>query len=416
MALAAFRKRKKRSKDFNLASRRSVWVRPVSARLTLTSGYSADHRMIAATEKQPINFRESDFSSHGKLDAKRVTVVYTMFHHLGDFVVLSGLLKKFDLLKVEFESLVAHQNSTYTSSFDGDSKGRFFNIATIGGLFSLVAKLRQQKKQGRLIFGIPMAPGSIQAFCFFWLLKKLGALTYIVDFNLINADIITPPRRRYLFDRHLAQAAELFKHPEWMEDASMPLAFVFPAATKSRSIRQIGFFPWSGRSWLPEFQWPESHWLALAKLIFDTTDLEIVLLGKDKNFNRFEQRLRSQLAEQMQRRFVARPTASIEALAVSLREVEGIITVNTSALHLAHALKLPTIALCGSSAEFWLPEGDHVHLVRDTKGVLPPSDQYHHDPLQPSLQRIEVAEVYAAFEQLSQRWAAKSPRYDTRAT
>jgi ADP-heptose:LPS heptosyltransferase len=409
MALAAFRKRKKRSKDSNLATRMSVWVRPVSARLTFASGYSAGYRMITATEKQPINLGESDFSPQGKLNGKQVTVVYTMFHHLGDFVVLSSLLKKFDLLKVEFESLVVHQNSTYISSFDGNSKGRFFNITTIGGLFSLIAKLRQQKKQGRLVFGIPMVPGSIQAFCFFWTLKKLGALTYIVDFNLINADIITPPRRRYLFDRHLAQAAELFKHPEWMEDTSMPLAFAFPAVTKSRFVRQIGFFPWSGRSWLPEFRWPESHWLALARLIFDTTDVEIVLLGKDKNFARFEQGIRSQLAKETERRFLARPSASIEALAVSLREVDGIITVNTSALHLAHALKLPTVALCGSSAEFWLPEGDHVYLVRDTKGVLPPSDQYHHDPMQPSLQHIEVAEVYAAFEQLSQQWAAKSP-------
>jgi ADP-heptose:LPS heptosyltransferase len=113
---------------------------------------------------------------------------------------------------------------------------------------------------------------------------------------------------------------------------------------------------------------------------------------------------------------VARPSASIEALAASLREMDGIITLNTSALHLAHALKLPTIALCGSSAEFWLPEADHVQLVRDTKGVLPPSDQYHHDPLQPSLQNIEVEEVYAAFKQLSQKWAAESPRYDARAT
>ena len=160
--------------------------------------------------------------------ARRVTVVYTMHHHLGDFVVIGGLLKKFDLLEVEFESLVAHQNSTYISSFDGNFTGRFFNIASIGGLCRLIAKLRRQKQQGRLIFGLPMAPGSIQAFCFFWILKKLGALTYIVDFNLINADVLTPPRRRYLFDRHLAQAAELFKHPEWMEDTGMPLAFALP--------------------------------------------------------------------------------------------------------------------------------------------------------------------------------------------
>jgi ADP-heptose:LPS heptosyltransferase len=326
-----------------------------------------------------------------------------MYNHLGDFVVIGGLLKKLDLLEVEFESLVAHRHSPYASSFDGNAKDRFFNIANIGGLLGLIAKLRRQKQQGRLILGIPMAPGSLQAFFFFWILKKLGALTYIVDFNLINADVLTPPRRRYLFDRHLAQAAELFKHPEWMEDTGMPLAIACPAMTRGGSTRRIGFFPWSGRGWLPEFQWPDSRWLDLAKLILKSPGFEIVLLGKDRDFARFEQALRSGLPEGMRQQFVSSPAASVQALVASLRELDGIITVNTSALHLAHALKLPLVALCGSSAEFWLPEGDHVRLVRDTRGILPPSDRYDHDPLQPSLQRIEVDEVYSAFEELSQR-------------
>jgi hypothetical protein len=107
----------------------------------------------------------------------------------------------------------------------------------------LIAKLRRQKQQGRLIFGIPMAPGSLQAFFFFWILKKLGALTYIVDFNLINADVLTPPRRRYIFDRHLAQAAELFQHPEWMEETAMPLAVACPAITEKQVKPADRFFP-----------------------------------------------------------------------------------------------------------------------------------------------------------------------------
>ena len=366
--------------------------------------------MIDENSKQPVDRQEGALSSQAKLDGKRVTVVYTMHHHLGDFVVIGGLLKKFDLLEVEFESLVAHRHSPHVSSFDGNSKDRFFNIASAGGLLGLIAKLRRQKQQGRLILGIPMAPGSLQAFFFFWILKKLGALTYIVDFNLINADVLTPPRRRYIFDRHLAQAAELFQHPEWMEDTAMPLAVACPALTGSRSTWRIGFFPWSGRGWLPEFQWPESRWLNLAKLILKNPDFEIALLGKDDDFARFEHALRSQLPEEMRPRFVSSPATSVENLAASLRELDCLITVNTSALHLAHALKLPLVALCGSSAEFWLPEGDHVRLVRDTRGVLPPSDQYHHDPLQPSLQRIEVAQVYSAFEELSGQDSGWHPR------
>jgi ADP-heptose:LPS heptosyltransferase len=364
--------------------------------------------MIDENPKHPLDLQAETVSSRGKLNGKKVTVVYTMYHHLGDFVVIGGLLKKFDLLEVEFESLVAHQHSPHVSSFDGNSKGRFFNIAGIGGFLGLVAKLRRQKQQGRLILGISMAPGSLQAFIFFWFLKKLGALTYIVDFNLINADVITPPRRRYIFDRHLAQAAELFKHPEWMKDTGMPLAIASPEVTKSKASRRIGFFPWSGRSRLPEFQWPDSHWLALAKLILKNPEAEIALLGRDGGFVRFEQALRSELPGEMRGQFVSCPATSVETLVGSLRELDCIITVNTSALHLAHALKLPLVALCGSSAEFWLPEGDHVRLVRDAEGVLPPSDQYYHDPLQPSLQRIEVSEVYSTFEELSQRLAAKS--------
>ncbi|MCE0524231.1 MAG: hypothetical protein LV480_15110 [Methylacidiphilales bacterium] len=335
-------------------------------------------------------------------------MVYTLHDHLGDFVVIGGLLKKFDLLKVEFESLVAHRNSPYVSSFDGMTEDRFFNVAGIGGFFELLAKLRREKQEGRLIFGIPMAPGSLQAFFFFWILKKLGGLTYIVDFNLINADVLTPPRRRYIFDRHLAQAAELFRHSEWMEDTAMPPAIASPAITGSRSGRRIGFFPWSGRSRLPEFQWPEARWLELAKLILKQPGFEIVLLGKDDDFGRFEHSLRSQLPEEMRPRFVASPADTVQALVASLQGLDGLITLNTSALHLAHALQLPLVALCGSSAEFWLPEGDHVRLVRDNKGVLPPSDQPGHDPLQPSLQRLEVSEVYSAFEELSQRFDAKS--------
>jgi len=272
----------------------------------------------------------------------------------------------------------------------------------------LLARLRRKKQEGRLIFGIAMAPGSLQAFGFFWLLKKLGALSYIVDFNLNNADILTPPRRRYIYDRHLAQAAELFQRSDWTEDTAMPLAIVHPAITKRNSRRRIGFFPWSGRSWLPEFQWPEARWLELAKLILKNPGNEIVLLGKDEGLARFEGALRAQLPEEMRSRFLSRLASSVQDLVTSLQEMDLLITLNTSALHLGHALKLPLVALCGSSAEFWLPEGDHVRLVRDNRGVLPPSDKGYHDPLQPSLQRIEVTAVYAAYDELSQQWCGTS--------
>src|ERR1700735_1303859 len=124
--------------------------------------------MIDENSKQPPDTASGAISSQGKLNGKRVTVVYTMHHHLGDFVVIGGLLKKFDLLQVEFESLVAHRHSAHVSSFAGKANDRFFNVASMDGFFGLVARLRRQKQEGRLIFGVPMAPGSLQAFFFFW--------------------------------------------------------------------------------------------------------------------------------------------------------------------------------------------------------------------------------------------------------
>jgi hypothetical protein len=130
--------------------------------------------MIDENSKQPIGLQAGALSSQGKLDGKRVTVVYTMYHHLGDFAVIGGLLKKFDLLEVEFESLVAHRHSPHISSFEGNSKDRFFNIATIGGFLGLIAKLRRQKQQGRLIFGDPHGSGIPSGFFLLLDFKKTG--------------------------------------------------------------------------------------------------------------------------------------------------------------------------------------------------------------------------------------------------
>jgi len=343
-----------------------------------------------------------------RLEARRVTFVYTLFHHLGDFVVMSGLLRKFDLLEVEFESLIVHQNSPHVPLFAGKTEGRFFNVATLGGFLALLRKLRRQKKEGRIIFGLPMATGSIQAHFFFQFLKKLGALTYIVDFNLINADIITPPRRRYIFDRHLAQAAELLKHPDWLDDTVMPLGIACDASEKNRAVSRIGFYPESARAWLPEFQWPESRWLELAETILKNPRCEIALIGRDNVFSELEKLFRLRLPKEMHSHFVSLPCTSVGEMVQALQSLDFLVTVNTSALHVAHALKIPLVALCGSSLEVWRPEGDHVRIVPDTEAPLPPSDKYGHDSLQPSLQHIGVAEVHEAFLDLAKNFPIKS--------
>ena len=48
--------------------------------------------MIDENSKPQVDLQAGALFSRGKLDGKRVTVVYTMHHHLGDFVVIGGLL------------------------------------------------------------------------------------------------------------------------------------------------------------------------------------------------------------------------------------------------------------------------------------------------------------------------------------
>jgi ADP-heptose:LPS heptosyltransferase len=338
-----------------------------------------------------------------KLDETRATLVYTMFHHLGDFVVMSGLLRKFDLLGVRFESLVIHQNSPYCPLVAGSTRDRFFNLSRPGEMLALIRKLRQKRKDGHLVFGLPMAPGSIQAHLFFRLLQKLGALTYVVDFNLVNADLITPPRRRYLFDRHLAQAAEIFQRPDWLADTRLPLGLAAPPPRAPSKLSRVGFFPWSARAHLPEFKWPDENWLELARRLLANPQVEIALLGRDPAFAALENFLRSRLPADLKPRLIALPAAAVADLLATLETLDALITLNTSALHLAHALQIPLVALCGSSLELWQPEGTHIRLVRDTAGALPPSDTARHDPLQPSVARLEVEAVHRAFLDLPRR-------------
>lgn len=348
-----------------------------------------------------------NITKSGALDPKRVTLVYTMCAPLGDFVVMSGLLKKYDLLQVEFESIVAHQNSSHVTLFDGRAANRFFNIFNFERLLELIGRLRDRTKAGNLVFGIPVAPGSLQAFVFFWFLKKIGAITHIVDFNLVNADIITPPRARYIYNRHLAQAAEIFQQPDWLKDPSLPLALPAPKPRTRRSGLRVGFFPWSTRSHLPEFSWQKEKWARLAAFILADPTFEIVLFGRDPGFTKFYHELRSRLPEELRSHVSALPAASVRELVNAMGTLDYLVTTNSAALHLGHALKMPLVAISGSSPEIWQPEGDHIHIVHDEKAALPPTDLRRHDPLQPSLQRIEVEEVYRAF--LSMRRQFPSP-------
>ena len=122
-------------------------------------------------------------------------LLYTMTSGLGDFIVMSDLMRKVERLIPETRCMIAHRGNPHVNlwSYDPPYK-RFFNVYQPNQLSKLILTLKKAKKNNFTIFGLQMAPGSIQGFLFHLFLKKLKALDFIVDFNLINADIITPAK------------------------------------------------------------------------------------------------------------------------------------------------------------------------------------------------------------------------------
>lgn len=321
--------------------------------------------------------------------------LYTMTAGLGDMIVMSTLAESIEAAIPGSSVLFVHRGNPHTGLWTGDAgSGRFYNVFSGVELRKLAARLRACRAAGSTIFGLQMAPGSLQGFFFFSLLKRLGLLHYVVDFNLINADIITPPRGDYILDLHLNQVAELTRLP--VPPQPCP---VLPAGRKrSGKGRVIGLHPWSRRGHLESFVWQKEKWLELVRLLLsEYPDAEAVVFGKDDGFDSFRSFLQRELGTE---RVTFSASANVPQLIDTIGGLDLLVSVNTAVVHIGYLLATPTVILCGPSLDLWVPKGPSVRTVRDEEAIFQAPDSYVEDPGFGTIQRINVQQVANACREL----------------
>jgi len=323
-------------------------------------------------------------------------LIYTMTSGLGDFIVMGDLMGKVERSIPGAKCLIVHRNNPHIGLWpDTDTTTKFFSVYSPGGFLRLIHTVRRYQKEGYTIFGLQMAPGSLQGFFFFSLLKNLGLINYIVDFNLINADIITPPRGTYILDLHLNQVATLFKTsiPSEFYDLELPLNHPFKT-TKDREDKQvIGIHPWSRRGSHKNFIWPMEQWLDLIQsLMLKYNDMEFLIFGRDRGFKKFQNFFGAQGSlDQTRLNFAC--SSTVYELVDTIDGIDSLITVNTAVVHIGHALQKQMFILNGPSLDIWIPKGISAHIIRDRQALFQASDKWEKDTNFGSIDRIELKDV-----------------------
>jgi hypothetical protein len=330
----------------------------------------------------------------------RALLLYTMTSGLGDYIVMGDLMHKVETLVPKAKCLMAHRGNPHVNLWPYDNPSeRFFDVYKPHQLLRLVTRLRKARKEGYTIFGLQMAPGSVQGFFFHSCLKRLKALDFIVDFNLINADIITPPRGDYILDLHLNQVGDLLKLqiPDEFYKLSLPVRYDrSPQSGKATGKFLIGIHPWSRRGHLPCFVWPFDKWLDVVRFLLAESRNKIVIFGRDKKFddlrNFLERNLES--SKNVEFRFCNHVWEVIE----TVRQLDLLISVNTSVVHIGYALDKRMIVLCGPSLNLWTPKGGNIFVVRDRRALFEGADKCGREEWFPLVERIDVEDVVHVFK------------------
>jgi len=326
-------------------------------------------------------------------------LLYTMTSGLGDFIVMGDLMRKVEKLVPEGRCLMAHRGNPHINlwSYDSPSK-RFFDVYQPQQFLKLISTLRKARKEGYTVFGFQMAPGSVQGFFFHLFLKKIKALDFIVDFNLINADIITPPRGNYILDLHLNQIKELFKIKisEEFYHLELPIKNLKFSNTSVKSVKEdkikIGIHPWSRRGHLPCFVWPFERWVEVIKFLLQNKRNEIIIFGKDKKFSEFKSYLQLKLGEAGKQIKFALCSSVIELINM-IKQMDLILSVNTGVVHIGYALNKKMIILCGPSLDIWTPKGENILVVKDEDALFQGADKWVKDKKFRSVEKIGVERV-----------------------
>ncbi len=323
---------------------------------------------------------------------------------LGDYLIFGSLINAIERYS-DARCIVIHRGNRNVSLWPyGSHHDRFFNIFSARELVLFIFALHRYRKQGYEIFGIQMFPGSIQGFFLFSFLKAFNLLHFRVDFNLINADIITPPQGTYIYDIHLNQAAALTAavFPDQAYQLTLPLRLNPPPEEPKHSTPIVAIHPWSRRGDAAAFTWSKKQWAELISFIVRNQQQRVLLFGRDSGFSDFQNYLVKELSGYADR-IIFSPSANVHELINSARQADLIICPNTSVAHIGKALDKKMIILSGPSLEYWTPRDGNIHIVRDSRAVFPGNDRPAKDPRFPSIRRIPVTAVCRIIEDIQKQ-------------
>jgi len=327
-------------------------------------------------------------------------LVYTMTAGLGDYLVMRDVMQKAETFISDTRCFMVHRANPHPGLGDTNwDNDRFFNFYHPEDMLRLISRLRALRRKGVEVFGLQMAPGSWQGYLLHSVLRKLGALDYIVDFNLINADIVTPPSGGYILEQHLEQLSLLFGKTIPQEAHRLRLPFEQPQPSCSEHNR-IGIHPWSRRSRYDCFVWPWANWKAVVHSLLELPDTDVVIIGKDKELNAFFSYLQNDLPLECQKRLSTRPAVNIPEFALSIGELDILLSVNTGAIHIGYACGIKMVVLSGPSLNLWTPQGPGITVIQDPEAVWPGSDRKIKDSRAPTVQRILPDRVIEAVKNL----------------
>ncbi|MFH0753606.1 MAG: glycosyltransferase family 9 protein [Candidatus Omnitrophota bacterium] len=328
--------------------------------------------------------------------AKIKTVfVYTMTSGLGDSLIMGDLMHKIEALVPLSRCFMIHRSNPHVNIWKDDSdKGRFYNIFKVTDMFTLIHQLRGYRKSGAVVFGLQMAPGSYQGFFLYALLKRLQAIDHIVDFNLINADIVIPPEGDYILEMHLNQVQKLLKL------ASIPLPMfnlTLPFNTNGIAVNAnvIGIHPWSRRGGL-SFTWDDRQWLAVIQFLLDQ-DKKVVVFGKNNRFDAFRLWMTQALPEASS--IVYEPSLNVEHMVKQVASFGGMISINSAPVPIGYALNKKMVILNGPTLDLWIPKNKNIISLFDREAKYHGNDVSRH-PDFPLVNRIKIDDVLEGVQKM----------------
>jgi hypothetical protein len=330
---------------------------------------------------------------------KQPIFIYTMTAGLGDLVVLGTVARWVEESIPGGECFFIHRGNPNIHLWQKKNAHQFFNVYSCAEMLRFVIKMRQLRREGRLVFGLQMAPGSVQGFFFLRVLQKLGTLDYVVDFNIVNADIITPPRGDYILNQHAQQIMDLCRGMTADVPQRPKLPFEVLRRTRIPGEKyHVGLHPWSRRGYEQAFVWQQAKWLGLIECLLKRPDVaHISIFGRDNEFERFRHEVMSNRPSDI---ISFSPSGSVPELAATIAGLDLLVTVNTGVVHIAYALDIPMVILNGPSLDLWIPKGKMIISAQDRQTMFQAPDRAMDDDRFSQVGNIRLDEVEAAVARL----------------